>query len=75
MQNIDEKQAMAQVSEHLAARFPDLPVTTVERAVEQEFRKLDGRPVRSYVPVLVERSAREVLAKLAHAAAPVLTSH
>jgi len=62
MQNIDETQAVAQISERLAKRFPDVPLTTVRLTVDREHHKLDGRPVRNYVPVLVERAAREALA-------------
>jgi len=75
MQNIDEKQAVAQVSEQLAARFPDVPVTTVWLTVDQELHKLDGRPVRNYVPVLVERAAREALAALSGTRGKALASH
>ena len=62
MQSIDETQALDQVCERLADRFPAVPAATVRLAVDAAHRKLDGRPVRSYVPVLVERAARETLA-------------
>ena len=65
MQNIDEPQALAQVTDRLAARFPDLALDTVRTVIEGEHRKLDGRPVRNYVPVLVERAAREALTTIA----------
>ena len=65
MQNIDEPQALAQVTDRLAARFPDLALDTVRTVIEGEHRKLDGRPVRNYVPVLVERAAREELTTIA----------
>lgn len=75
MQNIDEKQAVTQVCERLAERFPELPAPTIRLAVDQEHRKLDGRPVRDYVPVLVERAAREALATISGPGTKVLTSH
>jgi len=74
MQNIDETQALAQVFERLAELFPDVPVTAVRLAVEREHRKLDGRPVRNYVPVLVERAARDALASQGGARAKVMAS-
>ena len=75
MQNIDEKQAVAQVCERLAERFPELPAPTIRLTVDQEHRKLDGRPVRDYVPVLVERAAREALATISGPGTKVLTSY
>ncbi len=61
MVNIDEAQALDQVRERLTAQFPDVPEDTVRLVVDQAHRSLDGRPVRNYVPVLVEREARERL--------------
>ena len=58
VQNIDEKRAVEQVCEWLAARFPDMALATVRFEVEQAHSRFDGCPVRHYVPVLVERSAR-----------------
>ena len=60
MLTIDERQAVEQVSERLAARFPDVPAAVVRSTVRDEHSKLQG-PVRAYVPVLVERAARERL--------------
>jgi len=60
MPTLDEGQAVEQVTERLAARFPNLPTTLVRSTVRDEHAKLDGR-VRDYVPVLVERAARQRL--------------
>lgn len=68
MPHLGEDQALVQVSERLAALFPDLSVETVNLAVRDVHRTFDGR-VRDYVPVLVERAARERLAALASSAA------
>ncbi len=51
---------MAEVQERLAARFPDLDPTVVEAAVQLAAAGITG-PVRDYVPLLVERAARERL--------------
>ncbi|HEY8719410.1 three-helix bundle dimerization domain-containing protein [Pengzhenrongella sp.] len=61
MESIDELRELRLVCQRLAERFPDLPLTTVQLHVEREHRKLDGRPVRNFVPVLIERAAREAL--------------
>lgn len=71
MQKIDEKQAVEQVCERLAARFPEVSAATVRDVVEKARSRLDG-PVRIYVPVLVERAARERLATLSGSDAETL---
>ncbi len=51
---------MAEVQERLEARFPDLDPTLVEAAIQVAAAGITG-PVRDYVPLLVERAARERL--------------
>ncbi|QTE30099.1 three-helix bundle dimerization domain-containing protein [Pengzhenrongella sicca] len=65
MENVDESQLIAQVTERLHGRFPDLAVETVRTAVLRAQLELDGREVRAFVPILVERAARESLASYA----------
>ena len=60
MPKIDERQAVEQVTERLSARFPNLPAALVRSTVRDEHARLKGR-VRDYVPVLVERAARQRL--------------
>lgn len=67
MSEIQEKRAVDQVYGWLTVRFPDVAVATVRLAVEEAHRSFDGCSVRQYVPVLVERAARERLAKAAPA--------
>jgi hypothetical protein len=66
MPKLDEGQAVEQVTVRLAARFPNLATTLVRSTVRDEHAKLDGR-VRDYVPVLVERAARQRLGMIATA--------
>jgi hypothetical protein len=61
---LDEGQAVEQVTVRLSARFPNLPTALVISAVRAEHAKLNGR-VRDYVPVLVERAARQRLGMIA----------
>jgi hypothetical protein len=42
-------------------RFPDLPPGVVDAAVARFHREYDGRPIREFVPLLVERQVREHL--------------
>lgn len=68
----DEARALDDITARLSALFPQLPahrVTDVVRAVHREF---DGRPIRDFVPVLVERSAREQLTNGVRGAAAVV---
>ncbi|WP_165478399.1 hypothetical protein [Arthrobacter sp. S39] len=51
---------MAHVIDRLVQRFPDKPRTEVEEIVSEEANALDG-PIRDYVPVLVERAAKDRL--------------
>ena len=53
---------MAEVRERLEARFPDLDPTVVEAAIRVSAASLTG-PVRDFVPLLVEKAARERLAR------------
>ncbi|QTE28152.1 three-helix bundle dimerization domain-containing protein [Pengzhenrongella sicca] len=75
MVTIDEQQALAQVCDRLAERYPAVPPVDIRRAVDTAHRRLDGRPVRNYVPVLVERAARETLRAAEGPRAAVLTAH
>ncbi|MET0725023.1 MAG: hypothetical protein ABWY36_01640 [Leifsonia sp.] len=61
MKSPDEDQAVTEIIERLSARFPDAPHAYVESVVDSEHHVYDGRPVRTYVPVLVERGARQKL--------------
>ena len=64
MPKLDERHAVEEVAVRLSARFPKLPTALVSSTVRDEHAKLDGR-VRDYVPVLVERAARQQLGLLA----------
>ena len=57
-----EARAMAEVRERLEARFPDLDPTVVEAAIRVSSASLTG-PVRDFVPLLVEKAARERLTR------------
>jgi hypothetical protein len=62
----DERRAVEGVVERLATRFPEQPFDRISAVVEQELRGLDGTPIRDFVPILVERQARERLGHLVH---------
>jgi hypothetical protein len=65
--NADEEQvAVDRVIDLLAKRFPGVPRDMVAEIVEERHHALTGKPIRDFVPVLVEREAREFLRAEAH---------
>lgn len=72
MSGTDEKLALEQVCQRLAAKFPQLPAATVRATVFEVAADFDG-PVRDYVPLLVERFTRDRLAAMPAARAPAAT--
>ncbi|MCH6469472.1 three-helix bundle dimerization domain-containing protein [Sinomonas terrae] len=74
MERQTEIQALKNVRSRLGARFPDLGEEAVAAAVSRASEEMTG-PVRDYVPVLVERVARDRLARLRdHPGAPAAPS-
>ncbi|WP_430295310.1 three-helix bundle dimerization domain-containing protein [Sinomonas sp. B1-1] len=68
-----EAQALAGVRARLSAQFPDVGEDSVAEAVAAAHAEMTG-PVRDYVPVLVERTARDRLVKrLGHPPRPTPT--
>lgn len=57
----DEEQAVADVIERLATRFPHLPKERVAEVVTATSAQFASAKVRDFVPVLVEREARAQL--------------
>lgn len=57
----DELQRIDQVIGRLDARFPDLPRESIERVVRSAHEHFANGKVRDFVPLLVERLAREKL--------------
>ena len=57
----DETAALGQVVARLRNQFPELPGEEIQRAVHRRYSGFDGGPIRDFVPILVERSAREDL--------------
>ena len=71
--NADQTSAVIELSEqtiieHLVARltsrYPAISQSTVASVVHDVHAKFDGRPLRDFVPLLVERTARSELDRL-----------
>lgn len=57
----DEQRALVSVINALAGRFPSRSRADVEDAVCEEYSVFNAGPVRTLVPLLVERAAAERL--------------
>jgi hypothetical protein len=58
----NEAEAMTRVVRRLRQQFPDLSDEAIDQAVYGHYEQFDGRPVRDFVPILVERAAQQQLA-------------
>jgi hypothetical protein len=61
----DEARAVDHVAERLTIRFPGIPMDTVLAAGNASYEMFTGKPIRDFVPVMVERAARERLRTVA----------
>lgn len=61
--SINEAEAMSRVMRRLRQQFPEIPNEAIEHAVHGHYEDFDGRPVRDFVPILVERAAGDDLAR------------
>jgi hypothetical protein len=65
---LSEQTVIDQVVARLTSRYPAISEPTVAGVVRDVHSKFEGRPLRDYVPLLVERHARSELDRL-HATA------
>ncbi len=56
-----EAEAISRITRRLQQQFPELPAEAVEAIVNERYHTFDGRPIREFIPVLVEHAAREDL--------------
>ncbi|EME53269.1 hypothetical protein G352_24326 [Rhodococcus ruber BKS 20-38] len=61
MDNSTEEQAIARAVHSLQGKFPDIPVDEVDSLVAEVRARYDGCRIRDFVPLFVERHAREKL--------------
>jgi hypothetical protein len=59
-----EWSAIKQVVDRLSSVYPDVPADTVATVVHVNHARFDGRPVRDFVPLFMERGAKEELTRL-----------
>ncbi|WP_246050848.1 three-helix bundle dimerization domain-containing protein [Nocardioides guangzhouensis] len=56
-----ERQALAEVTQRLTARFGHLPPDVVAATVDDVAGQLQAARIREFIPLLVERQARDEL--------------
>lgn len=62
--DMSDDEVMAQVTEKLSEKNPDVPRDVIDGMVREEYLAIAGRPVRDYLSVLTERAAKRRLKKL-----------
>ena len=61
MAEITEATALAEVKRRLIQAFPDATPADVDAAVSQAHARFDRRPIRDFIPLFVEKRARQIL--------------
>ena len=64
MIELSEQTVIDEVVARLTSRYPAIPKETVESIVHDVYARFDGRPLRDYVPLFVERNAKSELERL-----------
>ena len=59
-----ERTVIDQVVDRLVQRYPGVPGQQVVDVVNDHYARFDGRPIRDFIPLFVERGARTQLAQL-----------
>jgi hypothetical protein len=61
---VTEWSAIEQLVDRLRNVYPNVPADTVATVVHHNHARFDGRPVRGFVPLFVERGAKQELTGL-----------
>jgi hypothetical protein len=65
----EEAAAMKAVAARLRRRYPEVPGEEIDRALAVAHRAYDGRPIRHFVPIFVERDVVDTLTAASRARA------
>lgn len=60
----NEWSAIQQLVDRLRQKYPAIPPDTVTTVVHRNYARFDGRPVRDFVPLSVERGSHLELGRL-----------
>ena len=61
MGDIGRDREIIDMAEQLAAAFPEVPHSVIDKIVTASWEELAGRPLRDAMSLLAERTAREAL--------------
>jgi hypothetical protein len=61
---LSEQQIIDQLAQRLAGVYTDVESDHVARVVNEEYSRFDGRPIRDYIPLFVERHCADRLSRL-----------
>ncbi|MDT5208304.1 MAG: hypothetical protein QOF67_719 [Mycobacterium sp.] len=61
---LSEQTVIEQVVARLTSRYPVISESTVAGVVRDVHSRFEGRPLRDYIPLLVERTAKSELERL-----------
>ena len=61
---LSEQTVIEQVVARLTSRYPAISESTVTGVVRDVHFRFEGRPLRDYIPLLVERTAKSELERL-----------
>ncbi|HEX4559974.1 MAG TPA: hypothetical protein VH166_12485 [Mycobacterium sp.] len=64
MIELSEQTVIDQLVVRLTSRYPAVPQSIVQSVVHDVHARFDGRPLRDFIPLLVERHARRELDRL-----------
>jgi hypothetical protein len=61
---LSEQQVIGDIAERLTDAFPTVAPDVISEVVHEKHARFEGRPLRDYVPLFVERYAKGELAKI-----------
>lgn len=61
---LSEQTVIDQIVTRLTSRYPTVSKSTVSTVVHDVHARYDGRPLRDFVPLFVERNAKNALEEL-----------
>jgi hypothetical protein len=62
MIELSEQQVIEELTDRLANVYATVQLDRVSRIVSEEYARFEGRPIREYIPLFVERNAKAALA-------------
>lgn len=67
MIKLSEQQIIDQLAQRLVSAYAHVGPDEVARVVNEEYSRFDGRPIRDYIPLFVERHCADRLSELVEA--------